>query len=295
MSENFNKKNYKFSNVKYKNHENGKDRDGEDNKDILSGLKPVLELLEFDYEKIDQIYMRRGHQSSESHRILDHCKDKHIHFSLVNDEALNRLCHGKNKQNSHHINHQGVLAKLKSVKFLEAESLMEQAFSSPLPLIVALDQVLDPGNVGTLVRTLYALGVAGLIVPKHNSAFLGAGAKRSAAGALEKLPIAEVVNLARCVEIASKSGFTTYAAQVGGLNAIFSDVSDDNEQKLKLPALLVLGSEEKGIRQNVQKQCMHKISIPFLRDFDSLNVAQAGAILVSCFLRAYKLDTSIRL
>ena len=148
------------------------------------------------------------------------------------------------------------------------------------PRLIALDQVQDPGNVGTLARTLYAMGGAGLVLPKHNSAFLGPGARRSAAGALERLPVAQVVNLARAVDDASEQGFFTFAARKT------EQSMDPIRQSLPLPALLVLGSEEKGIRPNVARRCAGTLGIPFLREFDSLNVAQAGAVLITCFSRS---------
>lgn len=261
---------------------------------VLPGLKPVLELLQSDCGKIDQIFLRKGRTPKDSNMILDLCREKGVRFSLVDEHILAQLCEAKDGQN---VQHQGIVARLRTMSYISAEELFEQAFDAPLPLIVILDQVLDPGNVGTLVRTLYALGVAGLIVPRHNSAFLGAGAQRSSAGALEKLPIAEVVNLARTVELAAKSGFTTYAADLDGINVLANESFLEEEKNaqntaiplLQLPAVLVLGSEEKGVRQGILKHCEHKLTIPFLRAFDSLNVAQAGAILASCFLRAHTL------
>ncbi len=242
---------------------------------ILPGLKPVMELLENDPGKIDHLYLRKAKNGKENLAIINLCKEHSIRHTLVNDEALSRLC--DNSQ------HQGIAVRLREVSYIPFEDMLENAFNAPLQLIVALDHVLDPGNVGTLVRTMYALGAAGLVVPKHNSAFLGAGAQRSAAGSLDKLPIAEVVNLARSVELASKSGYTTYYADLNGLNIFEANT----EQKLHFPALLVLGSEEKGVRQGVQNHCSTALSIPFLREFDSLNVAQAGAILISRFLNAH--------
>ena len=184
-----------------------------------------------------------------------------------------RLCPG--------VQHQGVLARLRASSRIAWESLLTEAADAPLPLIVALDQVQDPGNVGTLARTLYALGAAGLVLPRHNSAYLGPGARRSAAGALDRLPLAEVVNLARAVEQAREAGIATYAARFAddGVNALCAP--------LEFPALLVLGNEDAGIRPGVAKQCAHSLHIPFLREFDSLNVAQAGGILASCFARAH--------
>ena len=145
---------------------------------------------------------------------------------------------------------------------------------APLPLVVALDQVQDPGNVGTLCRTLYALGGAGVILPRHNSAYLGPAAHRAAAGALERLPVARVTNLAHALDEAEEAGFSIYGAGCG------PDAADAFEHAMQLPAVLVLGNEDKGLRPGVAKRCGRMLRIPLARKFDSLNVAQAGAILL---------------
>ncbi len=242
---------------------------------LLPGLKPVLELLERSPDRVDTVYVRKGRSTKESSRILDLCRSCGVRFSLVGEEALARLV-GK-------AGHQGAVARLREAGFLPWEEFLQNARNAPLPLIVALDQVLDPGNVGTLARTLFALGAAGLVLPRHKSAFLGPGARKSAAGALERLPLAQVVNLSRAVAEAKDAGFTPFAAEKkkGALDPLAAP--------LPLPALIVLGNEDKGIRPLVARQCDYSLAIPFLRDFDSLNVAQAGGILASCFLRVLRL------
>jgi 23S rRNA (guanosine2251-2'-O)-methyltransferase len=239
---------------------------------FLPGLKPVLELLEREPERVDMVYIRKGRVNAESNRLLDLCRDYGVRFNLVGDEILSRM--------AVHTGHQGVIARLRDASFLSWEDFILQAAQAPLPLIVALDQVQDPGNVGTLARTLFAMGGAGLVLPRHNSAFLGPGARRSAAGALERLPLTQVTNLSRAVKDARDAGFICCAAQK------VSDSINPLTEKLPLPALLVLGNEEKGIRPGVLKHCDTSLCIPFLREFDSLNVAQAGAILISCFARS---------
>ena len=139
---------------------------------------------------------------------------------------------------------------------------------------VVLDGVQDPGNVGTLCRTLYALGGAGVILPRHNSAYLGPAAHRAAAGALERLPVARVTNLAHALDEAEEAGFSIYGAGCG------PDAADAFEHAMQLPAVLVLGNEDKGLRPGVAKRCGRMLRIPLARKFDSLNVAQAGAILL---------------
>ena len=149
----------------------------------------------------------------------------------------------------------------------------------PWPIRVwwpAFDQVQDPGNVGTLCRTLYARGGAGIILPRHNSAYLGPAARRSAAGALEHLPVTRVTNLGHALDSAEEAGLTIYGA--GGQSAPNS--VNAFTETMHLPAVLVLGNEEKGLRPGTVKRCAHMLRIPLARSFDSLNVAQAGGILL---------------
>lgn len=237
---------------------------------VLSGVKPVLELLEREPERIDAVLLRKGRRSQDTDRILDLCRAAKVRFTLTDAQSLDRLCPA---------GHQGVVARLFEAGFTDFSDLLAQAPDAPLPLVIVLDQVQDPGNAGTLARTLYALGGAGLVIPRHNGAFLGAGARRAAAGALERLPVAKVMNLSRALDEARDAGFVIYGAAFG------EDSLDAFTARLHTPALLVLGNEEHGIRPQVAKRCHHLVHIPMLRDFDSLNVAQAGGILTSCFAR----------
>lgn len=235
---------------------------------LLPGLKPVLELLEADPARIDTVFLRKGRRSPDTDRLMDLCREMRVRFMLVEVHVLDKLYSG---------GHQGVVARLFEAGYVELDDLLQAAPDAPLPLIIALDQVQDPGNAGTLARSLYALGGAGLIVPRHNAAYLGAGAHRAAAGALEKLPVARVANLARALDEAAEAGFAIYGALPGATSR------NAFTEPLRTPCVLVLGNEDKGIRPNVAKRCDTLLHIPMLRDFDSLNVAQAGALLMGCF------------
>lgn len=239
---------------------------------FLSGFKPVLELLQREPERIDTLWIRKGQRSVDTDKLLDLCRTSRVRFVFAESRHLDALCP---------TGHQGVVARLFEAGFTEFSTLLEQAQDAPLPLILMLDQIQDPGNAGTLARTLYALGGAGLVIPRHNSAYLGAGARRAAAGALEQLPVAKVVNMSRALDEAEAAGFHIYGASLAP--------ESDNALSVPLftPAVLVLGNEEHGLRLQVAKRCRHKLHIPFSRSFDSLNVAQAGAILVSCFARQH--------
>ena len=246
---------------------NDNDRQAEDFADnIIPGVKAVLEQLARTPELVNMVYMRGGRSGQSTEKILDLCREYGVLHRFVKEEALNRMFAG---------NHQGVLARLSAVPRVDLADLTAAARTAPLPLIVALDQVHDAGNAGALARTLYAMGGAGLLLPKHNSVFLGAAAIKASAGALPLLPVARVPNLSRALEALQAEGFAVYSTGDAG-GSVF-------EAALRLPAVLVLGNEEKGVRPGVEKQAGEILNIPLAREFDSLNVAQAGAIFIAAF------------
>lgn len=247
---------------------------------LLPGIKPVLELLLDAPQRIDLVYCRKGLRSREAQQIQELCRANHLRYTLVEGAALDRLCRGAQAGQAEHVNHQGVVARLAVTEFQTLESVLAAVHEAPLPLLLALDQVQDPGNLGTLCRTLYALGGAGMLLPRHNSAYLGPAAQRAAAGALERLPIARVDNLAHALDSAEEAGLTIYGAGCGGAATV-----NAFEEPLRLPAVLVLGNEGKGLRPGVAKRCAQMLHIPLARSFDSLNVAQAGAILLGLAAR----------
>lgn len=249
---------------------------------ILCGLKPVQELLETDPARVDEVWLRRGARL-EAGRILDLCRDHRIRFHLCEARDLERLVGPDTR-------HQGVAARLLATELADFSDLLRLAPDAPLPVIVALDQVQDPGNVGTLARTIYALGGAGLVLPKHNAAHLGPGARRAAAGALEHLPVSRVTNLSRALDEAREAGYYIVGAASGeGSHNLYTTPAPLPRLPLS-PMILVLGSEESGLRLQVGKRCDILLHIPMRRQFDSLNVAQAGAVFLGELSRLHFLS-----
>ncbi len=254
---------------------------------FVPGLKPVLELLESDPARVDCVFIRKGRHGAEADRVIDLCRQSKVRFSLLEAPSFEKIYTGRC---------QGVVARVFGAGFVEYEALLDSAMDAPLPLIVLLDQVQDPGNAGTLARTLYALGGAGLVVPRHNGVFLGGAAAKAAAGALQKLPVAKVGNVSQAVDAAKKLGFVVYGtgcAPEGNNQGKDGGMADAAEYTPlygctpRLPALLILGGEDSGVRTHVGKRADILLHIPMLRAFDSLNVAQAGAIIVSWFAHQY--------
>ncbi|MEW5772757.1 MAG: 23S rRNA (guanosine(2251)-2'-O)-methyltransferase RlmB [Thermodesulfobacteriota bacterium] len=237
---------------------------------LLPGRKPVLEALEAAPERVEHVWVQRGLHGRDLERILDLCRERRVRFKLADRAELDRLAQGV---------HQGVAARLAACPSLDLDDLLAGARDAPLPLILALDQVQDPGNAGALARSLYALGGAGLVLPRDRSAHLGPAAMKASAGALARLPVARVVNLSRALEACSEAGLHIYCARAG------EGAADAFAARLALPAVLVLGNEEKGVRPGVEKRCDGALALPLVREFDSLGVAQAGAMLLALFSR----------
>ena len=235
---------------------------------LTPGRKPVLELLNSRPQALDTVFL--AEDVAGLGEVIGKCRELGVRFRKVRRPDLDRMFPG---------NHQGVVARLRGRQMLELERLIDLCADSSFPLILALDQVQDPGNVGTLARTLLALGGVGLLFPKDRTAFIGPAAAKAAAGALDTLPLCQVVNLARALDACADAGLAIYGSGTG------PESTSLFEARLRFPAVLVLGNEDKGMRPNVGKRCTEKISIPMRGGFDSLNVAQAGAMIMTEMLR----------
>jgi 23S rRNA (guanosine2251-2'-O)-methyltransferase len=235
---------------------------------IIAGLHPVKEILEQAPLTVEIVYLQKGRQQAEE--LLDLCRQTGVRYQNLPRTQLAKLAPGQ---------HQGVLARVFAPGFQDPAALLDQVHFSPLPVLLVLDQVQDPGNLGVLARTLYALGGAGLVVSKNNSAPLGTGAFKSSAGALNYLPVGQVTNIARFLGQARDKGLSVIGASSQPKACPLFQAQFD------LPLVLVLGNEHKGLRSNTAKGCDQLVRIPLARPFDSLNVAQAGAIILGLCLQ----------
>lgn len=235
--------------------------------EFIAGRKPVAEALGAG-QPIDLLLVRKG-ETQALREIVNRAGELGIACRHVSKNELDRFCPGNN---------QGIAARLTRSRIVGLEELVRNVLSAPMPLLLALDQVQDPGNAGALARTLLALGGCGIILPKNNSAHLGSGAYKASAGAISRLPLSRVTNMARTLDELKKQGFWIYGAGA-------KQGEDAFEFDPLFPAVLVLGNEEKGIRPNVFKRCDINLRIPMPGGFESLNVAQAGAIIMAQFMR----------
>jgi len=236
----------------------------EDGKSVTAGRNPVRELLEAAPKRIDGIFVRKGQRDAKVQEIVALADENRIKVQFVDDLFLRRLYAGT---------HQGVVAITAAVEYADLDTLIASVAAAPLPVLLALDQVQDPGNLGAMARTAWAMGAAGIIVPRHGGAYIGAGAMRASAGALHHLPVARVTNMSQTLDACAEAGLSILCADAEG--------EDLFKAAIDLPAVLVMGGEEKGVRHGVGKHCQTRLAIPLKRAFDSLNVAQAAAICLA--------------
>lgn len=169
--------------------------------------------------------------------------------------------------------HQGVVARAEPYPY----SGLDELLAAPEPLILVLDGVEDPRNLGAILRAADGAGATGVVVPKDRAAGVTPAAVKASAGASEHVRVARETNLRRALDRMKKAGVWAYAAEPGG--------SEPKDVDLAGPAALVLGSEGGGIRRLVREGCDGAVSIPMRGRVSSLNVSVASAVLMYEALR----------
>jgi 23S rRNA (guanosine2251-2'-O)-methyltransferase len=168
--------------------------------------------------------------------------------------------------------HQGVVAVVADFAYAELHDLLDAAAGSGRPpLLVVLDGVEDPHNLGAIIRAAHALGAHGVVIPKDRAVGVTPAAAKASAGAVERCPVARVTNVAKTLEALKGSGVWSVALAADGDRPI-------GQVDLRGAIALVLGSEGEGLRPLVRKTCDLAANIPMTGDLDSLSVSSAAAV-----------------
>jgi len=231
---------------------------------FIVGRKPVLEALNAN-EKVDQIFILFGQKGSAIDAIFTIAKKRNIRCSFVKKEKFDSL--------SDHPNTQGVIAQRPNQKLFSFEEIIASAKVKQYPLLLILDSIQDTHNLGAIIRSAECSGVDGIIITKHNSAPLNETVAKTSAGALEYVKICAVSNLSQAIDEIKKAGFWVFGSHLSNSKK-YSDVN------YKLPVAIVLGNEEKGIRQLTAAKCDFLINIPMVGKIDSLNVSVAAGVIL---------------
>ena len=231
---------------------------------FVYGVNPVLEALRAHPNEVVRVLLERGKEGRRSQGA-----DRVAHAAAQAGVRVEDVRQGDLTHRSRSGVHQGVGAELADFRYAELDDLLA-GFRGPALLLV-LDGVTDPQNLGALVRSAYALGAHGVVLPKDRAAGVTPAAFKAAAGALEHCPVARVTNLSRALERIKEQGIWTVALAAEADREL-------SAFDLTLPTALVLGSEGAGVRPLVRKTCDHLARIPMAGQVGSLNVAAAGAV-----------------
>jgi 23S rRNA (guanosine2251-2'-O)-methyltransferase len=224
---------------------------------LIYGINAVLEALRADRVR----ELRIGRITRRLEGVLQLARERNASVRRVPDQQLDREAKGGV--------HQGVVADIREQPSLTIEALVSGARG--VPLLVVLDAIEDPRNVGAILRTVDAAGADGVIRQSRHAAALAGAAAKASAGAVTRVPLAEVVNIARALEDLKEAGVWTV-----GLDE--SAVKRCDEVDLTLPTALVVGAEGTGLRRLVRERCDWLVSIPMRGHVGSLNVSVAAGI-----------------
>ena len=234
------------------------------NDDFVCGLHAVAAALEKNPDRVEEVWVSLDRADARLRTVIDAVEAARIKIHKSPRAALDRLSDG--------VRHQGVVARLRATPVLKDHALEEFLAHLPAqPLLLILDGVQDPHNLGAGLRSAAAAGAHALIVPRDNSAPLSAIARRAASGAAESLPLFQVVNLARALRQLKQAGIWLVGASHSAEEDIF-------HTDLQRPLALVLGGEGKGLRRLTLEECDMTMRIPMVGTVSSLNVSVAAGI-----------------
>ena len=234
------------------------------NENQLEGRNAVLEVLKSGRD-IEKIIVQKGNVEGTIRRIVGIAKEKGVVVQEVVKQKLDEMSQTKN--------HQGVIAIVSEHEYVDVEDIINSAESKgEKPLIIILDNITDPHNLGAIIRTAECAGAHGVIIPKRRSVGLTAVVGKTSAGAIEYMPVARVTNIARTIDDLKSRGIWVACADMGG--------DDYFDASLDGALALVIGSEGEGVSRLVKEKCDFTVSIPMYGKISSLNASVAAALLM---------------
>jgi 23S rRNA (guanosine2251-2'-O)-methyltransferase len=234
---------------------------------VVYGMNPVRELLRAGAEGLAELWLAEGGERPRAFAELERmARDHGAKVRAAPRQKLDRLA-GVTQ-------HQGIVAVVADYRYRGVEDILAAArLAGKPPLLVLLDGVEDPHNLGAVVRSAHALGAHGVVIPRDRAASVTPSAAKASAGAVEHMPIVQVTNLVRTIEDLKEAGIWTVAAVPDGDQDLAS-------VDLRGPTALVIGGEGQGVRPLVRKSCDHAARIPMEGRVGSLNASAAAAIAI---------------
>ena len=248
--------------------------------EILYGFHPVYEALRAGRRTFHEIYISKQPQTKRIERIRSAANRKNIPLKEASPAKLQTI--------GGTVSHQGVMARVTAFPLADTADLTETVLcGARSPFLLLLDHIVDPHNLGAIIRTALCAGIDGVIIPKDRSAYPTPAVSRISAGALEYMRVAQVNNMVRFVKtLKDQEVWIVGLDQNAGQSIYRADLTG--------AIGLVVGGEEKGIRPLVKRNCDFLISIPQSGPVGSLNASVAGAIAMYESYRQRTLDENLK-
>ena len=229
--------------------------------EFVYGKNSCLSLIKNQKDFIN-VYLQNNYLDK---KIINELDKNHIHYEYKDKKYLDRITNNGI--------HQGIVMEIKGYDYLSIDELLEKIEDVKNPLLLMLDGIEDPHNLGAILRSVDAVNAQGVIIGKHNQVPLNATVAKVSTGAIEYVNVAQVVNLTNTIKYLKEKGYWVVGAEA-------SESQDFNKLKYDFPTLLIVGSEGKGISPLVLKQCDYRVKIPMEGHVNSLNVSVATAVLL---------------
>jgi 23S rRNA (guanosine2251-2'-O)-methyltransferase len=233
---------------------------------LIYGMLPILEALRANARRIEKILLAEGAREHRIAEIIDLARAAHVPFQKVSRESLAKLI-------APGANHQGVVAFTAAADYRDADALLAAIAAKEKPLVLILDGVEDPRNLGAILRVAECAGADGTFIPEHRAAGLTETVVKTSAGATEYTPIGKVKNLNRLIEELKRNNIWV----VGTSGEAGTNYADWDWTQ---PCALVLGSEGKGLHRLVAENCDALVKIPMQGKIESLNVSVAAGVIL---------------
>lgn len=233
--------------------------------ECIFGIRAVIEAIQQEKE-IDKVMLRQGIRGELFQQLFQLIRENNIPFQYVPEEVFRPFADR---------NHQGVLAEVAPVAYQDlAEVLDRVEAEGKTPFVLILDRVTDVRNFGAIARSAECAGVNAVVIPNKNSAKISSDALKTSAGALYHIPVCRVLNLKKLIrELKFQRGIRVYAATEKA-EKYYTDVD------MTQPIAVVMGSEDKGIDEELLNIVTERIKIPQLGQIESLNVSAAAAVIM---------------
>lgn len=245
-----------------------------DSANTIYGLIPVLEMLRAGGRQLEQVTISEAARHERLRELIDLAKQARVPVHRVPRSAIDRMLPG--------VTHQGVVARAAAAGYRDADDLLDQIAAQvntgEPPLILGLDALEDPRNLGAILRTAECAGVGAVFIPERRAVGLTGTVAKAAAGALERVPVARVTNLVQLIEQLKQRNIWVIGAAADGS-------SDYTEWDWTVASALFVGSEGSGLHRLVRERCDALVSIPVRGQIESLNVSVATGVILYEALR----------